>query len=84
MVPACINLVQVARGVKTVLLTSERFDAEEAWSLVERWRITDMFAVPTIVKLLTEHPAVHRHDHPRSATSSTPARRCTGRTRSTP
>ena len=57
------QLVQVARGVKTVLLSGERFDPEEAWALVERWRISTMFTVPTIVKLLTEHGAVDRYDH---------------------
>ena len=57
------QLVQVARAVKTVIPGRERFDPEEAWSLVEQWRVTNMFTVPTIVKLLTEHPAVHRYDH---------------------
>jgi acyl-CoA synthetase (AMP-forming)/AMP-acid ligase II len=57
------QLTQVARGAKTVLLSSERFDPDEAWSLVERWRITNMFTVPTIVKLLTEHRSVDAHDH---------------------
>ncbi len=57
------QLTQVARGAKTVLLASERFDPDEAWSLVERWRITNMFTVPTIVKMLTEHPSVDAHDH---------------------
>ncbi len=57
------QLVQVARAVKTVMLTGKRFDPEEAWALVERWRVSTMFTVPTIVKLLTEHPAVDRIDH---------------------
>ena len=57
------QLVQVARGVKTILLAAERFDIAEAWSLVARWRVTNMFTVPTILKLLTEHPAVDQHDH---------------------
>lgn len=56
-------LTQVARGAKTVMLASERFDIEEAWRLVEQWRITNLFTVPTIVKMLTEHPAVDAHDH---------------------
>ena len=56
-------LMQVARGVKTILPVSDRFDVEEAWRLVERWRITNLFTVPTIVKLLTEHPSVGRFDH---------------------
>ncbi len=57
------QLTQVARAAKTVLLSSERFDVDEAWRLVERWRITNLFTVPTIVKLMTEHPSVDRHDH---------------------
>ncbi len=57
------QLVQVARAVKTIIPGKDRFDADEAWSLVERWRVTNMFTVPTIVKLLTEHPSVDRHDH---------------------
>ncbi|MFC4175058.1 acyl-CoA synthetase [Microvirga sp. GCM10011540] len=57
------QLVQVARGAKTVLLSGDRFDIDEAWSLVARWRITNMFTVPTIVRLLTEHPSVDKHDH---------------------
>ena len=57
------QLVQVARAVKTILLSSDRFDVDEAWTLVERWRVTNLFTVPTIVKLLTEHPSVDAHDH---------------------
>lgn len=57
------QIVQVARASKTVLLANDRFDAEEAWSLVERWRVTNMFTVPTILKMLTEHPSVDRYDH---------------------
>ncbi|MFS8035604.1 acyl-CoA synthetase [Xanthobacter sp. AM11] len=57
------QLVQVARGAKTILLPSERFDAAEAWRLVEEWRVTNMFTVPTITKLLAEHPAAQCYDH---------------------
>jgi acyl-CoA synthetase (AMP-forming)/AMP-acid ligase II len=57
------QLAQVARAVKTVLPASERFDIAEAWSLVQRWRITNMFTVPTIVKMLTEDPSVDEYDH---------------------
>ena len=56
-------LAQAARGAKTVLLTGERFDCEEAWRLVEKWRVSNMFTVPTILKMLSEHPAVDRYDH---------------------
>ena len=53
----------VARGAKTVLLGSAKFDAEEVWRLVEEHRISNMFTVPTIVKMMVEHPAVDHYDH---------------------
>lgn len=51
------QLVQVARGVKTVLLPTEKFDVALAWDLVREWRVSTMFTVPTILKLLVEHPS---------------------------
>ena len=56
-------LVQVARCVPSILPAGDRLDPEEAWALVAQWRVTNLFTVPTIVKMLTEHPAVDRHDH---------------------
>ncbi|MBF5078982.1 AMP-binding protein [Paracoccus sp. NBH48] len=56
-------LTQIARGVPTILPTSERFDAAEMWALIERHRVTNMFTVPTILKLLVEDAAAARHDH---------------------
>ncbi|PVH28526.1 acyl-CoA synthetase [Pararhodobacter oceanensis] len=57
------QLAQVAHAVPTILPAGKTFDPAEIWSLVERHRVTNMFTVPTIVKLLTEHPAVDAHDH---------------------
>jgi len=57
------QLVQVARAVKTVLPKGDRFDPDEIWALVAQWRVTNMFTVPTIVKMLVEHPSVDAHDH---------------------
>ncbi|GGC61430.1 acyl-CoA synthetase [Siccirubricoccus deserti] len=57
------QLGQVARGARSVLLPTERLDAEEAWRLVEEHRIDNIFTVPTILKALVEHPAVDRTDH---------------------
>ncbi|MGH3434878.1 MAG: acyl-CoA synthetase [Sciscionella sp.] len=56
-------LPQVARGAASVLTASARLDGEEVWRLVESEAVTNMFTVPTILKRLVEHPAVHRHDH---------------------
>lgn len=57
------QLAQVAHGVKTILPGGTKFDAAEVWRLIAHWRVTNAFTVPTIVKLLVEHPAVHDHDH---------------------
>lgn len=43
--------------MKTVLLPTERFDVAQVWDLVREWRVSTMFTVPTILKLLVEHPA---------------------------
>jgi len=56
-------LLNVARGAATVLPPGERLDPAVFWELVERHRVTNLFTVPTIVKMLVEHPAVDAHDH---------------------
>jgi fatty-acyl-CoA synthase len=54
---------QIARGAVSILLSGERLDCEEAWRLVERHKVTNMFTVPTILTMLTRHDAVNRYDH---------------------
>ena len=53
----------IARGAPTILLPTDRFDIEEVYRLIETHRITNMFTVPTILKLLVEHPAADQFDH---------------------
>jgi fatty-acyl-CoA synthase len=57
------QLVQTARGVPTILLPSEKFDIAEAFRLIEKHRVSNIFTVPTILKMMVEHPAVDKHDH---------------------
>ncbi|KQW63569.1 acyl-CoA synthetase [Variovorax sp. Root411] len=56
-------LLNVARGAATVLLPSEKLEPEVFWQLVEEHRVSNVFTVPTIVKMLVEDPAVDRYDH---------------------
>jgi acyl-CoA synthetase (AMP-forming)/AMP-acid ligase II len=56
-------LAQVARGAASVLLPGERLDVPEAWRLVERYRVTNMFTVPTILNALVRDASVDAHDH---------------------
>ncbi len=57
------QLTQVAHGVKTVLPAFEKLDVAAVWQLIERWKITNVFTVPTILKMLVEDPSVDRYDH---------------------
>jgi len=57
------QLAQVAHGVKTILPPGEKLDVPTIWELVEKWRVTNAFTVPTILKMLVEDPSVDRFDH---------------------
>lgn len=51
------------RGAPTILMPTEHFDIAEAWRLVERWKVTNIFTVPTILKMMVEHPSRADVDH---------------------
>ena len=57
------QLMISARGAPSILLSTERFDIDEAYRLIAKYKITNIFTVPTILKMLVEHPAVDAHDH---------------------
>jgi acyl-CoA synthetase (AMP-forming)/AMP-acid ligase II len=57
------QLMVAAKGAPTILTEAARFDTAEIWGLVQRWRVTNMFTVPTILKMLVEAPEVHEVDH---------------------
>ena len=57
------QVTQVARGIKTVLLPSDRFEVDVAWGLIEKWKVSTMFTVPTILKMMIEHESVARFVH---------------------
>src|SRR6202042_2459243 len=57
------QLVQAARAVPTILLSTERFDIDEAFRLIERHQVTNIFTVPTILKMMADPPAADRYDH---------------------
>ncbi|RWO29077.1 acyl-CoA synthetase [Mesorhizobium sp.] len=57
------QLVQVAHGAKSILLPTDKLDVPTVWALVEEWRVTNAFTVPTILKMLVEDDSVDRFDH---------------------
>jgi fatty-acyl-CoA synthase len=56
-------LLNVARGACTVLMPSEKLEPTTFWQLVEKHRVSNLFTVPTIVKILVEHESVDQYDH---------------------
>ena len=56
-------LLNAARGAPTVLLPTDKLEPKVFWQLVEKHHVTNVFTVPTIVKILVEDPAVDRFDH---------------------
>ncbi|MET8794990.1 AMP-binding protein [Nocardia sp. NPDC004568] len=56
-------LPQIARGARTVIPVAAGLDGDEVWRLVEQERVSNMFTVPTILKMLAEHPAARVRDH---------------------
>lgn len=57
------QMLQIAKGVRSVMPVGDGLDPAAVWALIEQWRITNLFTVPTILKMLVEHPSVDRHDH---------------------
>lgn len=56
-----LNLV--LRGAKTVLLPGDSFSTEQAFALIEKYKLSTLFTVPTILKLLAECPHIDQYDH---------------------
>ncbi|MGB7433726.1 MAG: AMP-binding protein, partial [Ahrensia sp.] len=54
--------VQVTQCATNVLMPDDRFDVATACALIEKHRVSNLFAVPTIIKRLVEDEAVAKHD----------------------
>ncbi len=57
------QMLMVAKGAPAVLPGGQSFNPAEIWALIEKHRVTSMFTVPTILKLMVEAPEVTEHDH---------------------
>jgi acyl-CoA synthetase (AMP-forming)/AMP-acid ligase II len=57
------GLPNVGKGAAHIFLESTSFDPEEVFRAIEAYGVTNMFAAPTMVKRLLDHPAVDRFDH---------------------
>lgn len=56
-------LPNIAKASKNVILESKSFEPEAVFKAIEEHGITNMFAAPTMVKILINSPALDRYDH---------------------
>jgi acyl-CoA synthetase (AMP-forming)/AMP-acid ligase II len=57
------GLPNVAKAATNVILDSKSFDPELVFQTIEKYRVTNMFAAPTMIKLLVESKAIDHYDH---------------------
>ena len=55
-------LPNFGKGAVNVILESKSFKPELVFETIEKHRITNMFAAPTMIRLLLDHPALEKHD----------------------
>ena len=56
------GLPNIGKGATNVILASKSFDPELVFQTIEKFRVTNMFTAPTMIKMLIDHPAVDRYD----------------------
>ncbi len=59
----CYALPNVGKAAANIILDSPSFDAERIFEIIQDYRVTNMFAAPTMIKLMVESPSVDRYDH---------------------
>lgn len=59
---AGVSGMNVAAATRTALCTQYKWDPDDALRLIDKYRITSVVGVPTVVRSLLEHPEAHRYD----------------------
>jgi acyl-CoA synthetase (AMP-forming)/AMP-acid ligase II len=56
------GLPNIGKGATNVILASKSFDPELVFQTIEKYRVTNMFTAPTMIKMLIDHQAVDQYD----------------------
>ena len=56
-------LPNIGKGAANIILESKSLDPELVFKTIEEYGVTNIFAAPTMIKLLIESPAVDKYDH---------------------
>ncbi|UCF57347.1 MAG: long-chain fatty acid--CoA ligase [Deltaproteobacteria bacterium] len=59
----CYALPNIGKAAANIILESQSFDPELIFKSIQQYRVTNMFAAPTMIKLMVESPEVDRYDH---------------------
>jgi acyl-CoA synthetase (AMP-forming)/AMP-acid ligase II len=59
----CYALPNIGKGAANIMLASQSFDPDLIFKTIQEYRVTNMFAAPTMIKLMVESPAVDKYDH---------------------
>jgi acyl-CoA synthetase (AMP-forming)/AMP-acid ligase II len=57
------GLPNIGKGALNVILASKSFDPALVFKTIEKFRVTNMFAAPAMVKMMIDHPAAEQYDH---------------------
>lgn len=56
-------LPNIAKGAANIILEAKSFDPELVYKTIQNYWVTNMFAAPTMIKLMVDSPAVGKYDH---------------------
>jgi acyl-CoA synthetase (AMP-forming)/AMP-acid ligase II len=56
-------LPNIGKAATNIILESQSFDPDLIFKTIQEYRVTNMFAAPTMIKLMVESPAVDKYDH---------------------
>jgi acyl-CoA synthetase (AMP-forming)/AMP-acid ligase II len=56
-------LPNVAKAAAHIFPEAKSFDPDQVFEAIEQYRVTNMFAAPTMIKRLLDSPALERYDH---------------------
>jgi acyl-CoA synthetase (AMP-forming)/AMP-acid ligase II len=57
------GLPNIGKGATNIILESKSFDPELVFKTIEKYRVTNMFVAPIMIKLMVSDPAVTTYDH---------------------
>ncbi len=56
-------LPNIGKAAANVILEAKSFDPELVFKTIEQYRVTNMFAAPTMINLMINSPTVDKYDH---------------------